>query len=102
MENKLQKVQAFLSKIEGAGLMDEQQEFVIQCDQNLIGGSNSGNCINQGNGCGNVNRGCTNFGDACNGSEDNESCHNVIGREDNTDNGCILNPGNPCVINYSC
>lgn len=92
MENKLQKVQAFLSKLEGAGLMDEHQAFVFQAEQDMIGGINR-KCTNSSTACEDTNIGCKNGTTWCNKNSDNEECLNLPELNQNALLGCDSNSG---------
>lgn len=92
MENKLQKVQAFLSKIEGEGLMTEQQAFVIQAEQEMFGGVNR-KCTNSSTACEDTNFGCKNGNSWCNKQSDNEECVNLPELNKNGLIGCEVNSG---------
>lgn len=92
MENKLQQVKAFLSKIEGDGLKEEHQAFLFKCDQEIIGGKNL-KCTNSSTACEDTNTGCTNKGNWCNKNSDNTDCNNLIIQPDpNTPIGCTITP----------
>lgn len=92
MESKLQQVKAFLSKIEGEGLMEEHQAFLLKCEHEMIGGTNH-DCTNQSTACEDTNARCTNKGNNCNKLSDNIKCNNLIIQPDpNTPIGCTITP----------